>query len=514
MVMRLLILSLAAIFAVTAHGHGVVVAAATAPAANEQVRNRGADKDNWWDKLPRPEWSAFERIDHDQDWFEVYRIATGVFAIYEPGQFEEVISFLITGESKALLFDTGLGIGDMKRVVEQLTDLEIVVLNSHTHYDHIGGNYQFETIYGRDTGYTRGRAEGSPPAAVAEFLKEGWVWKPLPGGFVVDDFRSRPFTISRFVDEGDVIDLGGRRLEILSTPGHAPDAICLLDRDNRLLLTGDSFYLAPLYTHLEGSDFLDYAKTAARLAGLVDDIDAALTSHNVPVVEPRYMTVLGDAFAAIEDGTADDYVMADGLREYRFDGFSVIVDMKGPAYDCSAAEHDIETLVCDNPALSALDRRLAGVYAEALAVLGDVADSVEATRYLEAWQRGWIKGRNECWKAADRIACTRTSYERRIAELQARYFLVPGGEPVFFACDDGSEIVATFIPTDPPAVRLERGDTLKVGLLVPAASGAKYEADFGTSFWTKGDGAMVEWPQGTRFSCRAPVDLQLSISRR
>jgi glyoxylase-like metal-dependent hydrolase (beta-lactamase superfamily II) len=277
------------------------------------------------------------------------------------------------------------------------------VLNSHTHYDHIGGNYQFETIYARNTDYTRGRAGGSSPEAVAEFLKEGWVWKPLPEDFVVVDYRSRPFTISRFVDEGDVIDLGGRKLEILSTPGHAPDSICLLDRENRLLLTGDSFYLAPLYTHLEGSDFLDYASTASRLAGLADDIDAALTSHNVPVVEPGYMTALGDAFAAIESGAAGDYVMADGLREYRFDGFSVIVN-------------------------------------------------AEST--------------------------------------------------VFYDCDDGSAVVAIFAPGDPPAARLKRGETLVTARLVRAASGAKYEAEPGIVFWTRGDEALAEWPQGARFTCR------------
>jgi glyoxylase-like metal-dependent hydrolase (beta-lactamase superfamily II) len=402
MIVRLLLTTCVVMIAATAKAHGVAEEASTRSAANEQVQNRGAGKDNWWDNLPRPEWSAFERIDQDQDWFEVYRIADGVFAIYESGQFEEVISFLVTGDERALLFDTGLGIGDMKRVVEQLTDLEIVVLNSHTHYDHIGGNHQFETIYGRNTNYTRARAAGSAPEAVAEFLKAGWVWKPLPEDFVVDDYRSRPFTISRFVDEGDVIDLGGRKLEILSTPGHAPDSICLLDRENRLLLTGDSFYLAPLYTHLEGSDFLDYASTASRLAGLADGIDAALTSHNVPVVAPRYMTALGEAFAAIENGTAGDYVMADGFREYPFDGFSIIVNAESP---------------------------------------------------------------------------------------------------VFYDCDDGSAIAAMFVPGDPPSARLKRGETRAVAQRVRAASGAKYEAGPGLVFWTKGSGAMVEWPEGNRFNC-------------
>lgn len=292
---------------------------------NEQVTGRGADKDNWWDKLPRPEWSAFERVEQAQDWFEVYLIADDVYAIYEPGQFEEVISFLIIGDDNALLFDTGLGIGDMRQVVDELTNLDIIVLNSHTHFDHIGGNYQFDTIYGRDTDFTRNRSLGSPAEDLADFLQDGWVWKPLPEAFVAEEYRSRPFSISRIVGEGDIIDIGGRSLEILITPGHAPDSICLIDRENRLLFTGDTFYLAPLYTHLAGSNFDDYAQSAARLAGLADSIDSALTSHNVPVVDSSYMTALGDAFASIKANTANDFTISDGYREYHFDGFSIIV---------------------------------------------------------------------------------------------------------------------------------------------------------------------------------------------
>ena len=136
----------------------------------EKVENRGANKENWWDKLPRPEWKKFKPIPTKSNWFEAYQITPTIQAIYEPGQFEEVISYLIIGEEKALLWDTGTGIGDMKKLVGELTDLEIIVLNSHSHYDHVGGNYQFETIYGLNTEFTDKNAHGKTHEVAKELL--------------------------------------------------------------------------------------------------------------------------------------------------------------------------------------------------------------------------------------------------------------------------------------------------------------------------------------------------------
>lgn len=296
---------------------------------NAQVQNRGADKDQWWDALPRAAWSAFELVPQSQDWFEVYRIQPGILAIYEPGQFEEVISYLILGNERALLFDSGLGIGDMRALVSELTDLDVALLNSHTHYDHVGGNWSFDRIYGTDTDYTRTHTAGRAHEDVAEFVGPGWIWKPTPPGFSVDAYVSRPFTITDTVSDGMSIELGGVTLEVLLTPGHTPDALCLFDRDRGLLFTGDTFYPATLYAHLPGSTFDDYTRTASRLASLAGDVRLVLPSHNEPTMPPEDLVALGNAFASIRDPSLP-FVLTDGNREYDFGRFSVLVSDPPP----------------------------------------------------------------------------------------------------------------------------------------------------------------------------------------
>jgi uncharacterized protein len=176
----------------------------------------------------------------------------------------------------------------------------------------------------------------------------------------------------------------------------------------------------------------------------------------------------------------------------------------GPSFDCSKAEHEIEELICKDNELAAKDRKLAEVYKQAIAAMEQVdAGGPEAIADIKTTQRGWIGGRNECWKAEDKRQCTIDVYDRRTAFLQARYFLVEGGEPVSYTCNNNpaDEIVATFIPTDPPSVRLERGDSLEIGILSPAGSGSRYDADFGVFFWIQGDDAQVAWPQDNEFNC-------------
>jgi len=200
-----------------------------APPPDAQVGETSADAiaPEWCETLPRPGYASLDRVTIDSDWFEAWDVGEGVIAIYEPRQWQEIISYLVLGSERALLFDTGMGIASISDVVRQLTELPVTVLNSHTHLDHIGGNAEFNSIIAMDTDFTRGRSVGLSNQQVREELAPEALCGPLPAGVTQDSYVTRPWTITEVATDGHTIDLGGRLLQVLHIPGHTPDAIAL-----------------------------------------------------------------------------------------------------------------------------------------------------------------------------------------------------------------------------------------------------------------------------------------------
>ena len=156
----------------------------------------------------------------------------------------------------------------------------------------------------------------------------------------------------------------------------------------------------------------------------------------------------------------------------------------GPTFNCAKAQGEVEKLICSDASLAALDRRLDEVYRAASAK----AKGKLATQ-LRAEQRGWVKGRNDCWKANGQETwitatwtvntvkgCVDAQYRLRTSELQAVWRLLPP-RTVAYACQNNpaNEVVVNFFDTDPATIRLERGDRTKTVWRVGDASAGKYE---------------------------------------
>lgn len=273
-----------------------------------------------WEKdLPRKQYSNLKKINQSQPWFEVYEVLSGIYAIYEPYQFQEVISYLICGSEKALLWDTGNGIGNMKQLVDELWNKEIIVLNSHCHFDHIGSNSEFDLVHVFDH------------PMMIQIMEQGVGQDVLDKQYSLDTFSDNsPIDYHQVVhrrchyvtvQEHTAFDLGNRVLEVIYTPGHSLDSIMLVSQKEKLLFTGDTVYPAALYC-FDGSDFDAYVKTMKQLSKTYSDY-TLLMSHNEPLGNGKRLTELAHFFQMIQDGQLS-CTMKEHLECYEWKDYSLI----------------------------------------------------------------------------------------------------------------------------------------------------------------------------------------------
>lgn len=252
--------------------------------------------------VPRPENLALSLSPASDDWFQVRESSSGVYSIVEPFHIQETISHLIVGKERALLFDTGIGLLPLRPVVERITDLPVTVLNSHTHYDHIGGNWEFDTVLAMDTDFTRANMAGFPHELIGgDFVAETFC-KGVPQGVEPGSIATRAWQAIGFVADGDTIDLGGRTVEILHVPGHTPDALAVFDREHRLLFTGDTWYDASLWLFAPGTNLDHYDASLTRLIELEAQSDYLLGAHNLAQVQSGRLRQVQDVLRAIRGG--------------------------------------------------------------------------------------------------------------------------------------------------------------------------------------------------------------------
>ncbi len=174
----------------------------------------------------------------------------------------EATGYIVVGDEKVCVIDTMNGYNDLYEVVRSITDKPIVVINTHGHPDHIFGNIYFDEAYMNPKD---------------NFLAEMFVNEPEFIEFCKD--KNRTFPPFKPIKGGDVIDLGGKTLEVYDLPGHTPGGIVLLLREDRILFTGDSVN-HHLWMQLDGCLPLDeYVKELDKVLFLENEADLILHGH-------------------------------------------------------------------------------------------------------------------------------------------------------------------------------------------------------------------------------------------
>lgn len=220
------------------------------------------------------------------DWFTIKEVFPKIYGLAEFGHFEEVISYLLVGKKKALLFDTGMGIGDIYKEVAKITSLPIFVMNSHTHFDHIGNNNLFKTVFIYNHSYALDNAKkGFSSDFMKPHIEKKTFLKSPPKIFKKNNFEVSSFTYSKKIKNGEIIMVDPFLFKVIYTPGHSPDSICLYETKNKLLFSGDSIYPGPIYLQMPESNIRDFKKSVHRLSKI--EVKHIFPAHNAFTQSPE-----------------------------------------------------------------------------------------------------------------------------------------------------------------------------------------------------------------------------------
>jgi glyoxylase-like metal-dependent hydrolase (beta-lactamase superfamily II) len=236
------------------------------------------------------------------DWYDVIDLPHGIRAIRERlREGTDVSSFLVEGEHTAAVIDTGTGVGDFEHLVTFLTSLPVMLLQSHAHWDHIGSSYRFKDVRVHPADADDLRAGEANAGYVKHFGPGGILHEWLPQGFEPSLASIPGCEPHGWLNDGDQIDLGGRALEVIHTPGHSPGGVAFLDRAARILIPGDTLKIGAILLMLDGSDPVAYRATLRRLVGILDAIDSIYPSHGEPMV-PDDVRALHEAYERVWSG--------------------------------------------------------------------------------------------------------------------------------------------------------------------------------------------------------------------
>lgn len=211
------------------------------------------------------------------DWFTVDEIDGNTFAIGEYKHWEETHCYLLCGTEKALLIDTGLGVSNIRTVVDSLTSLPVTVTTTHVHWDHIGGHKYFENIAVHEAEKDWLSVKFPIPLHV---VKNNLMYKScdFPKNFVIGDYQIFQGVPQRILRGGDCLDLGNRQVIVFHTPGHSPGHCCFYEPERKYLYSGDLIYKGCLDAFYPSTDPQLFWQSVRKIQDL--EINRILPGHH------------------------------------------------------------------------------------------------------------------------------------------------------------------------------------------------------------------------------------------
>ena len=232
-----------------------------------------------------------------ENWFTVEKIDSDTFAISEYRHWEETHCYLLCGKEHAALIDTGLGVADIKNVVDELTALPVQVLTTHVHWDHIGGHGRFHSISVHEAEKDWMAVQFPIPL---EVVKGNLLREPcaFPDDFDIENYQVYRGTPQNVLRDGDSIDLGSRQLKVVHTPGHSPGHCCFYEAGRGYLYSGDLIYSGCLDAFYPTTDPEAFLRSVQKVQALA--VKKVLPAHHRLNISVDIINEIAAAFSALE----------------------------------------------------------------------------------------------------------------------------------------------------------------------------------------------------------------------
>ena len=232
-----------------------------------------------------------------KDWFTVDQVDDSTYIISEYRHWEETHCYLLIGSERALLIDTGLGVCNIYEQVRKLTDKPVAAVATHIHWDHIGGHKYFPEFYAHDAelDWLNGKFP-LPLKAIKNMLTDRC---ELPVDFCINGYSIFQGKPGRLLGDGDTIDLGGRTIQVLHTPGHSPGHLCFWEDEKGYLYSGDLVYEGTLFANYPSTDPQSYMTSLEKIAVL--PTKHLLPGHHSLDIRPELVTQMRDAFCGLNE---------------------------------------------------------------------------------------------------------------------------------------------------------------------------------------------------------------------
>lgn len=250
------------------------------------------------------------------DWFTIEQIDEVTYAISEYKHWEEIHCYLLLGKEKALLIDTGLGVANIREIVDKITSLPIMVVTTHVHWDHIGGHRFFEVfaVHEAESRWIMGEFP-LPLSVVKQNLLNGNC--EFPKSFAIENYKVFTGTPQQILKDGDEIDLGNRSVKVLHTPGHSPGHCCFYEAEKGYLYSGDLIYKGCLDMFYPTTNPQLFAKSIRKVNKL--DVQKILPGHHSLDVPVNMIFQIKTAFGDLEKAG----VLEQGKGLYEFGEFQI-----------------------------------------------------------------------------------------------------------------------------------------------------------------------------------------------